>query len=762
MIPILLPLLLVPLALLLLPAASAAPRTSSHSVFLQLRPGLCGEACQAALGSVQFSDAPPTRNIFEAHARSKLWLGSAVHCLDVFCESPGDIGEGYAAVRTALERFGGVDVGPAELWRNDTMRDEALIVDTLVSDPRVVYDVGVRPALHAYNVAYDTLYTWDLNQAFHHGFGEFLYLLLLVLIAQGLVSRLARHTRSGKRPADVEGESKPLLGASGRSASLGSRFVTWYRRTIDTPALFGYTHVAPAGSGWLSIPTRLEAAVVAVYVGFNVVFTFVGYTITAESIFWPGRKDIELIRYVADRTGIMCFWNLPLLWALAGRNNVVLWLTTWSYCALPPPSLSHTAPTHAPASLNLFHRWVARVATLQAVIHSLAYLYLGLERGQSLQSLWSRQYWAMGVIATFAMVLLLPLSVRPLRERAYELFLQLHIWLAFATLVLLFYHVKVMRGAYDGWLWACLGLWAFDRGLRYARVAALAWSAPRGNNTLALATGEEHGLLRLSVEVAACTPAPGAYYFLYTPRSLTPWENHPMTLASAEPSPGGKGTTLHFLIAPQAGATKRIADEVAAAGGKTHMRVLVEGPYGEHHDVSAFDRVLLIAGGSGVTAVLPYAAEQRDKADVAWIVPNAAYARDVCSRELAGSASAHVYVTRQAGVSAADVWGIEEVESSEDDDEEMSQLGEDERSSLLRKIPASRPKLLASSGRPPMRDVLAQAVSKLVGGERLAVLACGPPVMMDDLRLAVSEAYGHGLGQLSGDRLVYFEDAFGW
>lgn len=459
----------------------------------------------------------------------------------------------------------------------------------------------------------------------------------------------------------------------------------------------------------------------------------------------------------------MCFWNLPLLWALAGRNNVVLWLTTWSYCASSLPLLPPTPTNPTAASLNLFHRWVARVATAQAVIHSLAYLYLGLERGQSLQSLWSRQYWAMGVIATFAMVLLLPLSVRPLRERAYELFLQLHIWLAFATLVLLFYHVKVMRGAYDGWLWACLGLWAFDRALRYARVAALAFGTPGGNNTLAVATGEEHGLLRLSVEVAPCSPAPGAYYFLYTPRSLTPWENHPMTLASAEPSANGNGTTLHFLIAPQGGATKRIADEIAAAGGKTHMRVLVEGPYGEHHDVSAFDRVLLIAGGSGVTAVLPYAAQLRDSAevDVAWIVPNAAYARDVCSRELGHSGSVHVYVTRERGVSAADVWGLQE-ESSSDDDEEMSQLGEDERSSLLRKIPASRPKFLASSGRPPMREVLAQAVSKLVGGERLAVLACGPPVMMDDLRLAVSETYGHGLGQLSGDRLVYFEDAFGW
>ncbi|KAL1405595.1 hypothetical protein Q8F55_009234 [Vanrija albida] len=727
---------MLPAILLLLAAPLAAAAGVPHSVFLRVRPGLCGEACQAALGAVRFADAPATPNIFTAHARSKLWMGSAVHCLDVFCEDASSVSDGYDAIAAALERFGGVDVGAADAWRNDTMRDEALIVDTLRSDPSVVYDVGVRPALHAYNVAYDTLYTWDVNQAFHHGFGELLYVFFGLLLLWGLLSRVRWRAKAAHDP---EGESKPLL--PGRRAALGARFVTWYRRHIDTPALFGYTHVAAAGRGWLSIPTRVEAAVVALYVAVNVVFTFVGYTITRESIFWPGRPDIELTRYVADRTGIMCFWNLPLLWALAGRNNLVLWLTTWSY-----------------SSLNLFHRWVARVATLQAVIHSVAYLVLGLQRGQTLRALWSQQYWMMGVLATGAMVILLPLSVRPLRERAYELFLQLHIWLAAATLVTLFYHVKVMLGAYDAWLWACIGVWVADRALRYLRVGVLAYSAPGGNNTLALSTGEEHGLLRLSVEVAACKPAPGAYYFLYTPRSLTPWENHPMTLASAEPS--ANGTTLHFLIAPQAGATKRIADEVAAAGGKAHMRVLVEGPYGEYHDVAAFDRVLLLAGGSGVTAILPYAAELGERADIAWIVPNAAYARDVCARELADAPSAHVYVTREAGVGAADVWGVEERgESSEDD--ELSQAGEDERASLLRKMPA-RSRHAASSGRPAMHELLGAAVAQLEGGERLAVLACGPPVMMDDLRLAVSETYGHGVDQLSGDRLVYFEDAFGW
>ena len=38
------------------------------------------------------------------------------------------------------------------------------------------------------------------------------------------------------------------------------------------------------------------------------------------------------------------------------RNNVLLWLTGWSF-----------------STFNQFHRWIARVATLEAVIHSIAY-----------------------------------------------------------------------------------------------------------------------------------------------------------------------------------------------------------------------------------------------------------------------------------------------------------------------------------------------------------------------------------------------------
>jgi NAD(P)H-flavin reductase len=43
-------------------------------------------------------------------------------------------------------------------------------------------------------------------------------------------------------------------------------------------------------------------------------------------------------------------------------------------------------------------------------------------------------------------------------------------------------------------------------------------------------------------------------------------------------------------------------------------------------------------------------------------------------------------------------------------------------------------------------------------GGRVAVLACGPDGMMDDMRAAVAAAYD----RVGGDQLEYFEEAFSW
>lgn len=55
----------------------------------------------------------------------------------------------------------------------------------------------------------------------------------------------------------------------------------------------------------------------------------------------------------------MSFANFPLLWLFGGRNNILMWATGWSF-----------------ATFNIYHRHVARVATLQGVAHSVLYVVI--------------------------------------------------------------------------------------------------------------------------------------------------------------------------------------------------------------------------------------------------------------------------------------------------------------------------------------------------------------------------------------------------
>jgi hypothetical protein len=209
-----------------------------------------------------------------------------------------------------------------------------------------------------------------------------------VILGIGVARRAAALLR---HPQDAEG-------APARTSLLGRAHTLWAAH-VGVPALV-HAHQAAGGWGFLSLPTRLEALLIFIYVALNFIWSCTNYELFDDNLFWPGDRRTQLARYIADRTGIMSFYNLPLLWVLAGRNDVLLWLTGWSY-----------------ASASLFHRWVARVATLQAIVHSAAYTWLEKDE---LAASFKERYWATGVFATVTMALLLPLSIRPLREKAYE------------------------------------------------------------------------------------------------------------------------------------------------------------------------------------------------------------------------------------------------------------------------------------------------------------------------------------------------------
>jgi hypothetical protein len=132
------------------------------------------------------------------------------------------------------------------------------------------------------------------------------------------------------------------------------------KRYIIVPATFGYR--CSQSVGWCTIPPRIQSLTIFAFVLLNIVLCSISYRVFTDNLYWP-LVSTQLWRYVSDRTGAIALANFPLIWLFGTRNNVLMWLTGWGF-----------------GTYNNFHRWVARVATVQAVVHSIGYTEMIFER----------------------------------------------------------------------------------------------------------------------------------------------------------------------------------------------------------------------------------------------------------------------------------------------------------------------------------------------------------------------------------------------
>ncbi|WVQ80313.1 hypothetical protein IAT38_002418 [Cryptococcus sp. DSM 104549] len=686
-----------------------------------------------------------------ASCTSQYYINCLALSLNKYCPKYVEYGwSTFTASCASSVAIKGIDVVLAAIDTANVTEVSALTSGTKVNGNAIIDQAS-------FDLGYKTVKAAAVVTIEHHAFGWSIYILVALAVFVGLFRRIYSSYLTHiivSAGATNNSETAPVN-------SFWSKTNDKYMRWLGMPSLFSKRHVK--SYAWFSLPTRLEGVCIFIYCFVNVMYDLAAYNIFTT---YSGKQS--LAQYIADRTGIGCFYHLPLLWILAGRNDFILWLTGWSF-----------------ASMNIFHRWVARICTFQALAHTIGYLYQ--DRAQ-LANMWARMYWRAGVGAMITMFLLVfPLSIKPFREKSYEIFLILHIFLAVASLVLCFFHVSKYQGSYDSFLWVCVGVWCFDRFARYVRVGVLSYKAAAGNNAELIATGGPEGLIRLTVTSSTrFTPKPGQHFYLYTPKSIKPWENHPFTLGSWETGPKGE-TRLHFLFGSMAGATRRLRRQVEAVqtGGSAACRVLVEGPYGHSCPVQRYDHALFIAGGSGITASLPYLHDllERSKTGKAvtkrvtmvWVVKNNEYAEDVLAHELARMQgvegfefSLHIYITASSGLSTplVEEAKVQHLPYSDSTGSGSSTPSlESPATSTYEKDEKRRSASLGEgihTGRPEMAKVLAESLSQMVGSETLAVMACGPGSMMDDMRSAVCDAYGTGEGQVSSSRLEYFEESFSW
>ena len=288
-----------------------------------------------------------------------------------------------------------------------------------------------------------------------------------------------------------------------------SALVRRLRPYLVWPSIFGTYHVRPLPYLLGNVPTAGQSLYIIMFVVLNIIFTAVNIESRQPSAWYPTVWR-EIMAYVLFRTGVYAYIMAPLLFLFAGRNNILLWLTNWSH-----------------STFLVLHRWIARIFTLQAIIHSVLAVHVYRADGMYDMQL-SMPYWIWGCVATVVAVVLTFGSGLFVRKFAYEVFLIMHIVLSVILVVGCWYHAYDLYkflGGYQVWLYAVFGVWVFDRVARIARIIV---AGPR--HAKVTEVGEE--FLRIDVPGVRWGADPGKHVYVYFPtlHKFRPWENHPFSV----------------------------------------------------------------------------------------------------------------------------------------------------------------------------------------------------------------------------------------
>jgi predicted ferric reductase len=297
---------------------------------------------------------------------------------------------------------------------------------------------------------------------------------------------------------------------------------------------------------------------------------------------------------IGVRAGYMTLTQLPLVFLMAGKANIVGRLTGTSY-----------------ERLNWLHRCVARTMFITAMIHMCYYLrswarYDYIQRKFEID-IHSRR--GLGAFCTLAWLVVSSLS--PIRGWKYEVFVIQHMISAIGFLVIVWYHVPPDAKIY---VWFPVGLWAADRVVRWAFMAyhnlTLFHRKPKTADSTrpssvfackAVFHQLSERATRITIQNPPMTWKPGQHAFLSV-HSLAPFQAHPFTISSI-PSDG----YVEFVVRAHRGCTNTIHDHTLCLPPQSSetKTVFLDGPYGRLRPLEQFDTVILLAGSTGATFTVP-------------------------------------------------------------------------------------------------------------------------------------------------------------
>ncbi|KAJ4419243.1 hypothetical protein N0V82_005046 [Gnomoniopsis sp. IMI 355080] len=299
-------------------------------------------------------------------------------------------------------------------------------------------------------------------------------------------------------------------------------------------------------------PSSGHALVVATYVAINFAVTFTNVNISVGGI--------------ANRCGWMLIANFCIVVFLALKNTPLAVLSAYSY-----------------ERLNGLHQIAGYTTFLFLVLHGSMYANYFMTHGET--AIFQRDSVKAGIVAGFAF-LGVTVSGAIIRPFWYEAFFVIHVTCFLIALIGAAFHQPdlVVNGLLI-MLAIIAAIWGADRLVRGSRLLYYSF------NNYAVLEPLPNGGTRVVLTKKPHAAVPGKHCFVWIPAIRT-FESHPFTIAATEP--------MEFVVNAYDGFTRDLHKRAVANPG-VRLRVSVDGPYGTFPDPMAFDKVVLIAGGSGAT-----------------------------------------------------------------------------------------------------------------------------------------------------------------
>ncbi|KAL4807548.1 ferric reductase like transmembrane component-domain-containing protein [Aspergillus unguis] len=443
--------------------------------------------------------------------------------------------------------------------------------------------------------------------------------------------------------------------------------------------------------------------------------------------------DLGNLNYVGKRLGWLTLANLTLLTFLALRHTPLAPLSGKSYEKLRP-----------------LHKSAGYTTIVLMILHAAIYL-TGWSRKGNLYKM-SELRNASGAVAGVAMLVIGVSTLRYVFRGSYEVFYAIHILMFILIMIMVGLHRPRISKEAIIIVLVTASFWFLDRLLRLCR---LIWFSVGNKATITPLPGAVR--IRLSRNVPC---QPGSHVFLWVP-AVRAFETHPFTIATSTGS--GLSSSPEFVIRPYDGFTRDLYSLAVRKPGLS-LRCSVDGGYGHIPDFMRFDRILLVAGGSGATFTFAIAlgllerlkgGSEEKRIDFVWVIRSLDciqwFEAELAKLNESSLVNVCIYVTRDAA-SSEEAPGLPATATVCTSDMELGMY----KTAAPQVTPDYDEKFTIKRRRPDIAALVKETISDCSPEDKVGLGGCGPVEMIAGLRKGVREA------KVDGPSVTLHTEEFMW